>query len=138
MAIAVPRTWVKSARHTPCPGLVTPDRSAVMAATYENPGPSREEVDATRGPLVLEFGTGWCGYCQGAQPYIAAALAEQPDLPHIKVEDGSGRPLGRSYRVKLWPTIIVLKDGLEVGRVVRPGSVDEVRLVLGMIKDSTA
>jgi thioredoxin 1 len=109
-----------------------------MATTYENPGPTREELDATRGPLVLEFGTGWCDYCQGAQPHIAAALAEQPDLPHIKVEDGPGRSLGRSYRVKLWPTLIVLKDGHEVGRVVRPGSADEVRESLAAAEESKA
>jgi thioredoxin 1 len=101
-----------------------------MSADYETPGPTREEIDGTHGPLVLEFGTGWCGYCQGARPHIAAALASHPDVAHRKVEDGPGRPLGRSFRVKLWPTVIVLKDGQEVGRVVRPGSADEVLRVL--------
>jgi len=36
------------------------------------------------------------------------------------VEDGPGRPLGRSYRVKLWPTLVFLQDGREVSRLVRP------------------
>jgi thioredoxin 1 len=108
-----------------------------MAADYLNPGPTREEIDATRGPLVLEFGTGWCGYCQGAQPHVAAALADYPDVPHTKVEDGPGRPLGRSFRVKLWPTVIALRDGKEVGRVVRPGSADEVRQALVSLTEST-
>jgi len=106
-----------------------------MATDYLNPGPTREEVDATRGPHVLEFGTAWCGYCQGAQPHIAAAMAEHSDLPHTKVEDGPGRPLGRSFRVKLWPTIIALRDGKEVGRVVRPGSADEVRQALAGLSE---
>jgi thioredoxin 1 len=39
---------------------------------------------------------------------------------HIRVEDGRGRPLGRSFRVKLWPTLVFLKDGKEVARLVRP------------------
>jgi thioredoxin 1 len=60
---------------------------------------------------VLEFGTPWCGWCRAAQPLIAAALAEYPDVRHIKVEDGSGRPLGRAFGVKLWPTLIFLKRG---------------------------
>ena len=94
---------------------------------YQQPGPTREEVDATRGPLVLEFGTGWCGYCQGARPLVEAALAAYLGVPHVKVEDGPGRPLGRSFRVKLWPTLIFLRDGQEVERVVRPGTVEEVR-----------
>jgi thioredoxin 1 len=39
---------------------------------------------------------------------------------HIKVEDGPGRPLGRSFRVKLWPTLVFLREGREVARLVRP------------------
>jgi thioredoxin 1 len=109
-----------------------------MADDYENPGPTRDEVDETRGPLVLEFGTGWCGYCQGAQPHIVDALAAHPDVPHRKVEDGPGRALGRSFRVKLWPTVIALRDGKEVGRVVRPNSVDEMHHALAALRESTS
>lgn len=98
-----------------------------MNGDYQEPGPTRAEVDVTRGPLVLEFGTGWCGYCQGARPLVEAALAAHPAVPHVKVEDGPGRPLGRSFRVKLWPTLIFLRDGQEVDRVVRPGSEEEIR-----------
>jgi thioredoxin 1 len=39
---------------------------------------------------------------------------------HLKIDDGPGRPLGRSFRVKLWPTLVFLKDGQEVERLVRP------------------
>ncbi|MBB6598824.1 thioredoxin family protein [Luteimonas sp. MC1825] len=93
---------------------------------YAPEGMTREEVDALPGATVLEFGTDWCGFCQGAQPAIEAALAAHPDLRHIKVEDGSGRPLGRSFRIKLWPTLVLLRDGEEVARVVRPSSRAEV------------
>jgi thioredoxin 1 len=94
---------------------------------YEQPGPTREEVDATRGPVVVDFGTNWCGYCQAARPIIESAFVGHPNVRHVKVEDGPGRPLGRSFRVKLWPTLVFLKDGQEVARVVRPGDEDEVR-----------
>ena len=107
-----------------------------MSSEYINPGPSREEVDALPGAVLLEFGTGWCGYCQGAAPLIESALTEFPDVRHIKVEDGPGRKLGRSYRVKLWPTVIALKDGVEVGRVIRPTNSEEVRDALALIASS--
>ena len=90
-----------------------PRRPAVAA-------PTRAEVDALPGLTVLEFGTTWCGHCRAAQPAIAEALAQPTPWRHIRVEDGPGQALGRSFRVKLWPTLVLLKDGQEVARVVRP------------------
>jgi thioredoxin 1 len=91
-----------------------------MTDHYLSDAPPRAEIDALQGPVLLEFGTDWCGYCQRAQPALAEAFARYPDLRHIKVEDGSGRPLGRSFRVRLWPTLVFLRDGQEVSRLVRP------------------
>jgi thioredoxin 1 len=45
------------------------------------------------------------------------------------VEDGKGKPLGRSFRVKLWPTLIYLEQGVEKGRVVRPDSAAEIAAI---------
>ena len=95
-----------------------------MASTdrYTHPGPERAEIDALHGATLLEFGTDWCGHCQAARAPIAEALQARGShsLRHLKVEDGSGRALGRSFRVKLWPTLVFLKDGVEVARLVRP------------------
>jgi thioredoxin 1 len=81
---------------------------------------SRAEVEALKELVVLEFGAGWCGYCRAAQPDIEQALKQYPQVAHIKIEDGKGQRLGRSYLVKLWPTLILLKDGVEISRLVRP------------------
>ena len=97
-----------------------------MDTLYENPGPARSEVDALPGVAVLEFGTPWCGFCRAAQGPIGEALAGRPDVKYLKVEDGSGRPLGRSFRVKLWPTLVFLRDGQVLGQVARP-TPEEVR-----------
>ena len=95
------------------------------AATHLAQPPTRETVDALPGTTVLEFGTPWCPHCVRAQPFIEHALKSQ-ETSHIKVEDGPGRALGRSYRVKLWPTLVVLRQGQEIGRVTRPQSAQEV------------
>lgn len=95
----------------------------------ETEAPSRAEVDAWRGLHVLEFGTDWCGHCRAAQPAVAHALAQQPQWRHVKVEDGAGRALGRSYRIKLWPTLVFLRNGQEVARLVRPTQPEPLQAV---------
>jgi thioredoxin 1 len=92
--------------------------------------PTRAEVDALAGATVLEFGTAWCGFCRAATPDIAQALDAQPAVRHLRVEDGPGRPLGRSYRVKLWPTLVLLQDGQEIARLVRPQGLEPIRQAL--------
>jgi thioredoxin 1 len=107
--------------------------SSNMSQTQRSIEPSEADIRRTRGALVLEFGTDWCGYCQAAQPAIASALQAHPKVEHRRIEDGKGRPLGRSFAVKLWPTLIFLKDGQEVARVVRPRSRDEVGAALAQV-----
>ena len=85
------------------------------------------------GATVVEFGTPWCGHCQRAQPLIEQALGAQSGVAHVKVEDGAGRALGRSYRVKLWPTLVLLRDGHEVGRLVRPSQPEPLHLLLSRL-----
>ena len=87
---------------------------------YANGEPPRSEIDALTGATLLEFGSPWCGHCRVAAPLVQQAFADHSGVRHIKIEDGSGRPLGRSFRVKLWPTLVFLKDGTEVARLVRP------------------
>lgn len=89
-----------------------------------------EDVLRHRGLLVLEFGTSWCGYCQAAQPIIQAAFEDFPQVTHIKIEDGKGKRLGRQFGVKLWPTLVLLKDGIEVDRFVRPRDAEMIKTAL--------
>ena len=92
--------------------------------------PSRADVDALPGITLLEFGTPWCGHCIAAQPHIAQALQGMDEITHLKVEDGPGQPLGRSYRVKLWPTLVFMNRGREVARLVRPADAATIREAL--------
>ena len=97
-----------------------------MTEAYAAIEPTRAEIDALEGPALLEFGSVSCGWCIRAQSLLKSAFTTHPSVRHIKVEDGSGQPLGRSFGVKLWPTLVVLADGREVARLVRPRDADSI------------
>jgi thioredoxin 1 len=103
-----------------------------VEAVVAGPDPTRAEVSQWPGPVVLEFGASWCGHCTALRPHLDALLAECPDVCHVRIEDGRGKPLGRSFRVELWPTLVFLRDGQVVFQAVRP-SPAEVRKGLGVL-----
>jgi len=95
---------------------------------------NREFLDQRPGATLVEFGAGWCDHCQAAQANIGAAINAYPNIHHIKIEDGKGQRLGRTYAVKLWPTHILLQDGVEIERLVRPLSETSITTALAKLK----
>jgi len=103
-----------------------------MTLVYQASNPDPAALAQMSGTVLLEFGVDWCPHCQAAAAVIDAALAQRTSIRHLRVEDGRGRPLGRAYGVKLWPTLVLLRDGVEVGRLVRPV---EAAAVTGLLAD---
>lgn len=104
-----------------------------LDARFVEVEPLRADIDALEGATLLEFGAPWCEHCDAAQPSIASAFASHPGVRHIRVEDGRGRPLGRSFGVKLWPTLVFLRQGKEVARLVRPADSGVIKQALERI-----
>ena len=113
----------------PWQGVAEHGRQA-MSFTTE---PARAEIDAIEGATLVEFGAAYCGYCRAARPLIDAALARHPQVRHIRIEDGPGRRLGRSFRVKFWPTLVFLRQGGELARLVRPSDPRAIEAALAQI-----
>ena len=86
--------------------------------------PTREEVDRLRGPVIVEFGADWCPHCQALAPRLRDALAAHPEIRHIKIADGRGKRLGRSFRVKVWPNLVFMRDGKLMSQHARPSDVE--------------
>jgi len=87
---------------------------------------TKDEVIQTTGWLLLEFGENWCPICQQAQPLITDALLQYPDLERKMIIDGKGKRLGRMFKVKLWPSLILLYNGEMKSTLVRPESKNQI------------
>ncbi len=104
-----------------------------MNEVYAAADPTGAQIDTLDGPTLVEFGSPWCGYCRAVQPLLAAALVDHPRIRHIKIADGIGHPLGRSFGVKRWPTLVFLTQGKETMRLIRPDDSSEIRQALAQI-----
>lgn len=100
--------------------------------------PARADIDGMAGPVLIEFGSPTCGHCHAMWPALERALASHPGIDHYRIEDGRGRPLGRSFGVKLWPTLVFMRGGVEVARLVRPLDVEPISAALARVDGSTS
>jgi thioredoxin 1 len=66
---------------------------------------------------LLEFTAAWCGPCKAMKPALVALAAEyRAPLTEIDVEHDV--VTAQHYDVRATPTIVIVRDGVEVGRVV--------------------
>ena len=101
---------------------------------YSTNAPTLTELEALQDFVFLEFGSPNCGHCQAARASISATI-NRSNQRHIKVLDGKGKLLGRQFKVKLWPTLILLEQGKELARVVRPTSEADCQPLLALLSE---
>lgn len=88
---------------------------------------TRDSLSQMPGLVVVEFGSEWCGICRAFAPRFQELLQSFPAIQYLKIEDGKGKPLGRSFGVTLWPTLILQRDGKVHGKLVRPNHDETLR-----------
>ncbi|KZN14536.1 thioredoxin family protein [Marinomonas sp. TW1] len=100
---------------------------------YSEDAPDKEALEHQAGYTLVEFGAPWCAHCQTAMPVVECFMKAYPAMPHVKVFDGKGKRLGRQFGVKLWPSLILLKDGHEIGRWVRVTHLEDLNQAKAML-----
>ncbi|WPT13143.1 Thioredoxin F [Picochlorum sp. SENEW3] len=83
--------------------------------------PAVKELSMDGSLLVMDFHTQWCGPCKLMKPTLCEWAEELKDkkVSFRKFEASKkNAPVGKELAIKSVPTLIVYKDGDEVGRVV--------------------
>lgn len=65
---------------------------------------------------IVEFTADWCKPCQSMQPAITKLAREGWQISHVNVDQDA--ELVRTFQVKSLPTIVILRQGQEVDRIV--------------------
>jgi thioredoxin 1 len=67
---------------------------------------------------VVDFSATWCGPCRRLEPILGELAAELPGIDFFKLDADRSQQLAMRWGVQAVPTIVVLRDGRVVDRMV--------------------
>ena len=88
---------------------------SVLTITKNN---FQEEVIRSEKPVLLDFWASWCGPCRMVSPIVDEIADERKDILVGKVNVDEEMELAAQFQVMSIPTLVVLRNGQVVNRVV--------------------
>lgn len=100
-----------------------------MSVTELNDSTFKDEAEATKGTVVVDFYADWCGPCKMMAPIFEELAGEVKEVKFVKVNVDKARETAMKYGVMSIPTLVVLKNGKvtkQVAGVVDKGALEEM------------
>ena len=77
-----------------------------------------QEVLKSEKPVLIDFYADWCGPCKMISPIVEAVAKENEDIKVVKVNVDDAQDLAIKYEVMSIPTLVVIKNGAEINRII--------------------
>ena len=77
-----------------------------------------KEVMQAETPVVVDFWASWCGPCMMLAPVMEELDGELPQIKFCKVNVDDERDLAMEFQIESIPTLLCVKDGKVVKRLV--------------------
>ena len=85
--------------------------------------------------LLVDFWAPWCGPCKMVAPTLNEIAETEEDITIGKVNVDNNQDLAKKYKVRNIPTMVIFKNGVEVGRIV---GVKTKKAILNQVRSAVA
>lgn len=97
-----------------------------------------DESILNSGICVVKFWATWCGPCKKMEPTIFTLESEFGASSKFLAVDVDDVPsIAKKFQIKSLPTILILKDGQEINRIVGLSLIEPIRSILREICNSS-
>lgn len=103
------------------------DEKMVIKVNSEN---FEKEVLKSEKTVLIDFYADWCGPCQMLSPIVEQVASENNNIKFVKINIDDEQDLAINYDIMSIPTLVVIKNGKEVNRVVGVVSKSEIEELL--------
>ena len=81
-----------------------------------------EELILGEKAVMVDFWAPWCTYCRRIDPVLNKLADNRDDVLIVKLNIDEEPELARQERIEVIPTLVVYKDGYDLGSIVAPES----------------
>lgn len=83
-----------------------------------------EHLNINQGNVALKFSATWCVWCKRLAPLLTNIESEYPNIEFIEVDIDKYESMFDQYHLEVVPTLVLLKDGEVLDKLVNPQSID--------------